>query len=519
MCYKGRGRDPGEIQRSREDWTGVEEAGFGWFADHDRAAPPLSERSTGTMIEIKVPRAASGQALAATFLMAGLMAACLLLTAGPAHAVTFAVNTTSDRPDESIGNGFCSTGVHIVHDDGGIELECTLRAAIQEANASANVGGPDVIRFAIPGSGPHTITPDSQLPTITQPATINGYSQPGASVNTATNGTNAVLKIVLDGSDAGSTPTQPVDGLYVTARNTTVRGLVIDNGFRAGVVFDQVTPADAGRTLEGCFIGTDVAGTAADGNGGGVIVDDGEGNFIGGDTLAARNLISGNNDTGIFISSAANGNSIQGNLIGTQKNGFSELGNRTGIHVVGGSDNTIGGSGAARNTIAFNRFHGIQVQEVSAESPGTANRIVSNSIFENAALGIQLGAEAGTGVTPNDLRDADTGPNGLQNFPVISSAVISSGSTTIRGSLNSIPFRTFTIQFFNSPAPDPSGNGEGKTFLGQTQVETNRNGNVSFSFVPNRVAPLGTRVTATATAGNGNTSEFSNARIVTRPPL
>ena len=470
------------------------------------------------MIGTKTERAAKSRAPALGFLLAALVVACLVLTAQPANAVTFTVNTTSDRPDESIGNGFCSTGVGIVHEDGGIELECTLRAAIQEANTNPNVGGSDVIRFAIPGPGPHTITPNSQLPTITQPATINGYSQPGASVNTATTGTNATLKIVLDGSDAGSTPTQPVDGLVVTARNTIVRGLVINNGFRSGVLFDTEIPADAGRTLEGCFIGTDAAGIAADGNGGGVIIDDGEGNVIGGDTLAARNLISGNNDTGIFISSAANGNTIQGNLIGTQKNGFSDLGNRTGIHVVGGSNNTIGGNGAARNTIAFNRFHGIQVQEVSAESPGTANRIVSNSIFDNAGLGIQLGAEAvAGGVTPNDPRDGDTGPNGLQNFPVITSAVLSNGSTTIRGSLNSTPNRTFTIQFFNSPAPDPSGNGEGKTFLGQTQVATNRNGNATFTFVPTRVAPLSTRVTATATAGNGNTSEFSNARIVVRP--
>ena len=81
-----------------------------------------------------------------------------------------------------------------------------------------------MIRSAISGAGPHTITPDSQLPTITQPATITGYSQPGARVNTATTGTNAVLKDVFDGSDAGSTPTQPVDGLVVTARNTIVRG-------------------------------------------------------------------------------------------------------------------------------------------------------------------------------------------------------------------------------------------------------------------------------------------------------
>lgn len=207
----------------------------------------------------------------------------------------------------------------------------------------------------------------------------------------------------------------------MTARNTTVRGLVIDNGFRAGVVFDQVTPSGSGRMLEGCFIG----------NGAGVIIDDGEGNVIGGDTLAARNLISGNDDTGIFLSLTADGNTIQGNLIGTNRDGTAGLGNRTGIHVVGGSDNAIGGNGAARNTIAFNRFYGIQVQEVSAESPGLRNRIVSNSIYNNDGLGIQLGAEAvAGGVTPNDLRDGDTGPNALQNFPVISSAVISKGSTT-----------------------------------------------------------------------------------------
>src|SRR5215207_25669 len=113
----------------------------------------------------------------------------------------------------------------------------------------------------------------------------------------------------------------PVDGLYVTARNTTVRGLVINNGFRAGVVFDEVTPGEAGRTLEGCFIGTDADGANPRSNGAGVIIDDGEGNVIGGTTLAARNLISGNDNDGIFLSSAANGNSVQGNLIGTNRDG------------------------------------------------------------------------------------------------------------------------------------------------------------------------------------------------------
>jgi hypothetical protein len=232
-----------------------------------------------------------------------------------------------------------------------------------------------------------------------------------ASVNTATTGTNAVLKIVLDGSKAGSSPSAPVDGLYVTARNSTVRGLVINNGFRAGVVFDEETPSDRGRTLEGCFIGTDVLGTSAKGNGGGVIIDDGEGNVIGGATLAARNLISGNNDTGVFVSEAAKGNSLQGNLIGTKKDGTTALGNRTGIHIVGGSNNTIGGNGAARNTIAFNRFHGVQVQGTVDPNSGTGNRILFNSIYNKDGLGIQLGpraAPASPSTTPTTPTPAPT---------------------------------------------------------------------------------------------------------------
>ncbi len=470
-----------------------------------------------------------GTRVGATLVAALTIAACLvvLTVANPAHAATtFFVNSTKDRVDNNPGNGECWTGVNIIIDDVFIEKECTLRAAIQEANAFA---GADTINFFIVSSEDSncnattnvcTISPTTKLPTITRPLTIDGYSEfMGASVNTAATGTNAVLKIVLDGSKAGSTPSAPVDGLYVTARNSTVRGLVINNFFRAGVVFDQETPSDAGRTLEGCFIGTDVLGTSAEGNGGGVIIDDGEGNVIGGTTLAARNLISGNDSAGVFVSEPANGNSIQGNLIGTQKDGNTALDNRTGVHIVGGSNNTIGGNGAARNTIAFNRFHGVQVQGLSDPSSGTGNRILFNSIYNNANLGIQLGAEGGTGVTLNDPDDPDTGANTLQNFPGISSAVTFGASTTITGGLNSTPNSTFTIQFFSSPAPDPSGFGEGKTFIGQlNNVTTNANGNRSFNFVPAQKVPVGWRVTATAT-GVGGTSEFSRARLVERPVI
>ena len=151
----------------------------------------------------------------------------VLLAAEPAHAdTTFFVNSAKDRVDVRPGNGTCYTGVGIVHDDGGIERECTLRAAIQEANAFP---GADAINFGIPSTEDSncvattnvcTISPASQLPTITRPLNIRGYSQPEASANTATIGTNAELKIVLNGSRIESS----ADGLLVTARNTSVRG-------------------------------------------------------------------------------------------------------------------------------------------------------------------------------------------------------------------------------------------------------------------------------------------------------
>src|SRR6266436_9118043 len=76
----------------------------------------------------------------------------------------------------------------------------SLRQAILDAN---NNPGLDTIAFNIPGPGVRTISPTSALPTVTDPVIIDGYTQPGASPNTLASGDNAVLKIVLDGTNAG----------------------------------------------------------------------------------------------------------------------------------------------------------------------------------------------------------------------------------------------------------------------------------------------------------------------------
>src|SRR5436190_2554391 len=105
----------------------------------------------------------------------------------------------------------------------------SLRKAITDANS---MGG-GTINFNIPGSGVHTISPLTVLPTITQTVTIDGYSQPGSSANTnpPTMGLNAVLLIELNGQFSGSN----FGGLIVNAPNCTVRGLVINRFVGDGI--------------------------------------------------------------------------------------------------------------------------------------------------------------------------------------------------------------------------------------------------------------------------------------------
>jgi len=453
------------------------------------------------MIGTKTERAAKGNTLALGWLLATFVAASLvLLTAGPAHAATFTVNSTSDRGDERPGNGSCSTGVRILHDDGFLELECTLRAAIQEANA---VAGADTINFNIPGTGVKTISPRSSLPDIRRPVVIDGYTQPGARENTTATGDNAVLRIQL----TGDYPQKILAGLRIRTNNTTVRGLVVNDFFTALVILG---PDNA---LRGNFVGTDPSGTQARGNANSIFMGDGASdNTIGGASPAARNLVSGNS-YGISISGPASGspttgNRVFGNYIGTTRTGTGDLGNENWGVIVGGSTsgNVIGGnSAAAANVIAFNGTTNQDGVGVSGETT-VGNSILGNSIFSNADLGIDLGLD---GVTPDDAGDPDTGPNGLQNYPVITDAVTTGFTTTISGGLDSAPNRTFNLRFFSNP----SGGEEGQQFMGQQSVTTDANGNVRFTFAPAEKVSIGRTITATVTGPEG-TSEFSAPRTV-----
>jgi hypothetical protein len=354
------------------------------------------------------------------------------------------------------------------------------------------------IRNRVDPSALRSIKPASNLPTITEPVTINGYSQgtistptdtsDDATPNTLAKGTNAKLLIELSGSGVGSTANV---GLKAEAPNVVIKGLVINSFSDSGV--DIITPTATSDKVEGNFIGTDASGTQPLANGWyGVVASSGpSNNLIGGNTPAARNLISGNGGFGVEIAdyrttSTTSNNRISGNLIGTDKSSAEDLNNgEGGVFIVGALDNTVGGSKPrASNTIAFNRGYGVAVFSTTwVASP--RDNILHNLIFYNWGIGISLNSD---NRIPNDPGDTDSGPNSLQNYPVLQSAITSSGVTTIKGTLNTKPNSQYTVQFFSNPV---GFGGQGMKFIGEQQLTTDSDGNDSFSYIPRRAVPAG----------------------------
>ncbi|MDW8241221.1 MAG: right-handed parallel beta-helix repeat-containing protein, partial [Acidobacteriota bacterium] len=267
--------------------------------------------------------------------------------------------------------------------------------------------------------------------------------------------------------------------------------------------------------VQGNFIGTDSSGTARlDNFRDGVFILEARNNTIGGTTTSARNVISGNNDNGVRIfTNSASGNLVQGNFIGTDAGGTTDVGNSfRGVIIFHAPNNTIGGIAVdAGNTIAFNDQGGVFM----FGSAATGNTIRGNLIHSNGGLGIDLDP---AGVTLNDACDGDTGPNRLQNFPLLLSASSMGRTTTITGTLNSTANRAFILEFFAVNTCDPSGHGEGQTFLGSAAVTTDGSCNATFTVRLPFALTVGQNITATATDNTTNdTSEFSACVGVTVP--
>lgn len=345
---------------------------------------------------------------------------------------------------------------------------------------------------------------------------ISGNRSSGILINGGAN-----LNVVqgnLVGTDVSGTAAvpnctqSPGAGILINGSSNTVGGAssaarnIISGNSAGGGVLVQGGGSSA-NSIQGNYIGTDITGTAALGNiKRGVMIDGGNNNTI------AGNVVSGNNGTGVSVESFGAGNQVQANLIGTQADGVSALGNtQFGVLIDRSSNNAI-----TMNTVAFNGSSsslsaGVVVSTFdpgNGTGPSAGNAIRQNSIYSNFGLGIDLVDSLTFGVTPNDACDTDTGGNNFQNSPVLSSLSSAGGNTTIQGTLNSSPNTAFTIEFFANVAADPSGSGEGQTYLGSTTVTTGADCNAAFSFAfpDNPGQPV---ITATATDPAGNTSEFS----------
>src|SRR5207249_2819841 len=261
----------------------------------------------------------------------GFMLLALLILLPKSRAATFTVSNTSDS-----GSG-------------------SVRQAILDANANA---GLDSIVFQIHGSGTHSIILLSALPAITDPVTIDGTTQQGFAGSPL---------VEINGTRAGNNA-----GLRLLAGNTTIRALAL-NGFAAQAILVQGPGTNA---IAGNFIGVELTGTAARGNGlQGIWLNGSSGNVIGGTNAADRNVISGNGDAGIYLLNAA-GDAIQGNFIGTTAAGTAALANaNNGVTLSSSLGNVVGGIVAgARNLVSGNGASGIYVNGTTS----TANIIQGN---------------------------------------------------------------------------------------------------------------------------------------------
>ena len=243
----------------------------------------------------------------------------------------------------------------------------SFRQAILDANANP---GLDRIEFVVGTGGVRTITPASLLPAVTDPVVIDATTQPGYA--------NRPL-IEINGSNVGLNA-----GLRLLAGNSVVRGLAINRFSGDGIRIE----GPGTNLVQGNFIGTDPLGTTARGNGQeGILIYGSWGNIVGGTNILERNVISGNGDAGVYLLNGG-GNSIQGNYVGTSVSGAAALGNgNNGVAIYNSAANRIGGDEAgARNVISGNYGSGIYLFGSGAAS----NHLSANFIGTTASGNLML---------------------------------------------------------------------------------------------------------------------------------
>ena len=360
--------------------------------------------------------------------------------------------------------------------------------------------------------GPSNVTIGGTAPAARNVISGNGTSGINFGQNGTLGGSGHHVQGNLIGTDAtgGNEIGGAQDGIETTGAATSVtiggttaasRNVVSGNG-SYGIRFANGT----GLVVQGNFIGTDVTGLAPLGNHQYGILAEAAGVTIGGSAPGSGNVVCANATSGMSINGA--GIVVQGNFIGTDLAAALALGNSNWGIGVFGSGATIGGTAAGEgNVIAHNGNAGVAVLG------STGNAIRGNSIFANGTIGIDLATD---GVTPNDAGDVDGGPNGRQNYPIVSSATPQSPSgTLVLGSFDSMASTAYALDFFVNPAcaGRPHDFDEGLLYLGSVDVVTDGTGHADVNQLLSYTIEAGQPVTITATDPNGSTSELS-PRIV-----
>jgi choice-of-anchor C domain-containing protein len=334
--------------------------------------------------------------------------------------------------------------------------------------------------------GVATIRPGVTL-AVSQPLVIDAQTQPGWSASPI---------VELDGSGAAAAS----DGLALDSGGSTVRGLIVNRWPAAGIKLG----GSGGHQVQGNWIGLNSAGSAAAANASAGLRVASSLNTVGGSGPQQGNVISGNGGAGVQVDAGSSGSVIVANRIGTNVAGSAGVGNgQEGLTLF--AQATVGGVAAGLgNTIAYNSGHGISVRGAVSGAV-----IRGNAIFSNSGLGIDLGND---GVSANDGAKTSGQPNLKMDRPLTVQAVLGPATLTVTGyvgsAANQSTFGAALVDVYEGDG-DSSGSGEGRRYLGTLTTDSTGwfTGTLSTTGMVGLVAGT-TQVTATATDGSGNTSEF-----------
>lgn len=341
-----------------------------------------------------------------------------------AASATFIVNSVNDGVDANNGDGVCETST---------ASECTLRAAIEQANTNGNPSDQDKITFNIAGTGLHTITTSAQF-TISESLEVDGYTQSGAVANLQAwpapfDGT---LTIEVDSSGIPNN----YNAFSIDSDNVTFKGLIV-NGSPTSEFYLNGTRNNI--SFYGNYIGTDSSGLVKGDSKRCIFgADGGSGLVVGGNLPTERNVIACEFSA---ISTELNNTTIQGNYIGVGADGVTPLPTTISMNAylidLYGNNALIGGTGAGEgNSIENNNNFAAVSLNTSTNSAILGNRISGNHGGINIS-GDSSGTQIGDGTTAgrnvisgNDILGADI------NYPLVYGNAITlynSGSVAIQG--------------------------------------------------------------------------------------